>query len=300
MTTITRKTLAALATATLACSFGVLAFTPSNAHAVQPSDTPLNAQAADSSLTTQPADPALLTQATNLPLSAQAVAKKSVYVRSALNDKKYTYSKYGFLTKIAGSNFHWDIKYKGAKIAEIAHSLDRYGHTTPDITYTFQYDSKNRVKAMTVVSEGMPTDLYNNTETYTYNSKNQATKRITTYASGAPSETTRYFYNAKGLVKKIVSPSTTEVLKYDSKGNMTFWSRKSTSGSTVYNNVYKFKNAYRSGRLIKVTQTDGHGDYVQQIKYAKKSIPKKYAATVNAQQQALRVFIPGMFLSQIS
>ena len=290
-TSIPEKTLAVLAAAVLACVFGMLAFTPLSAHAAQQDSTPLVAQAIDLSLAAQ---------ATDAPLAAQASAKKAVYLRKALNDTKYTYNKNGLVTKITGSNYHWDIKYKGTKIVKITHTLDQYGHTSPDIIWTFQYDSKNRTKKMTVVSTGMPNDFYNNTETYFYNSKNRVTKKVTTYTSGSPKSTTKYSYNSAGLVKKIVSPTAIESLKYDSKGNKTSWSRKMKTGTSDYDRTYRYKNTYSNGRLVKVVQNDGSGDYVQTIKYAKKSIAKKYVAVANAQQTALRGFIPGVFLSQLT
>ena len=272
--TVSRKALAMIMAALLTCTLGLLALTPQSAHAAQ---------------------------ASNTPLTTQAAAKESIYVRSSIGDKKYTYNKYGLVTKITDTNSQWKLTYKGTKLVKVVHALKSTATNTwrDDIEYTIAYDSKNRAKSMTVVSEGMPVNLYNNTETYTYNKKNQVTKKVTTYKDGTPKSTVKYSYNAKGLVSKIVSSISTEALKYDAKGNKISYSCKYAANTYRVDLLSTFKNTYKSGRLTKVTQVDGNYEFSKVIKYTKKSVPKKYAAAVKAQQTALRGFTPGVFISQL-
>lgn len=273
---ITGRMLAVLAAALLACTMGLIALAPQSAHAAQLSDTPLTTQAA---------------------------AKKSVYVRASIGDTKYTYNKYGLLTKITDTNSQWKFKYSGTKLVKVAHLLKGYDGTfRNDINWSVSYDSKNRVKKLTVVSEGMPNDLYNNTETYYYNSKNQATKRITAYKISGTKKTTKYSYNAKGLVNRIIMPEAKDTLKYDSRGNKIKWTRDYPAGSAFEDSTTNYTNTYKNGRLVKIATRRGNErfTYTQEIKYKKISIPKKYAAIVASQQKEMLQTVPGSMISLVT
>ena len=277
--TISRKMLAAFAAVTLACTMGLAALAPQSAHAAQATATPLTTQAAS-------ADDSLATQA----------AKKSVYVRKSTSYKKYTYNKYGLITRVTKVNpgqvdVNYKFKYKGTKLVK----MWQLNGTSVDAVYTIKYDSKNRVKSITVKSDGMPADYYNNTQVFTYNKKGLATKKVTHNATSGTKYTTKYAYNAKGQLTKITQPGSTETMKYDAYGSMTKWI---TKYSNRENRANTYKNTYKNGCLVKIEQTDESGySRAYAAKYKKMSIPKKYAAAVEKQQLALRQTIPGSVIS---
>ena len=271
---ITRRMLAGLAAVLLACALGTLGFAPQSAHAAQEGGIPLTAQADSVSLIPQ-------------------AAKKAISVRTSTDYYKYTYDKHGFITKWATKDgkSSYKLKYKGMKLVKMTHVMGNIS----DFEYTMRYDSKGRVKKLTVVSTGMPVDYYNNTETYYYNSKNRATKKVTTYKSGSPKTTTKYSYYVNGALKKIVGSGTTETLQYDKMGSTTKWTTKYSNGNS---RTLQYENTYKNGLLASVTTSygDGYSPTVS-IAYAKRSIPAKYAAAVAQQQKALRQTIPGSVFS---
>lgn len=271
---ITRKTLAATAAVLLACALGALGLAPQSAHAAQEDGMLLTAQANIVSLTPQ-------------------AAKKAVSLRTSTDYYKYTYNKYGLITKWATKDgkSSYKLKYKGTKLVKMTHVMGKIS----DFEYTIRYDSKGRVKKLTVASTGMPVDYYNNTETYYYDSKNRATKKVTTYTSGTPKTTTKYSYYANGALKKIVGSGTTETMQYDKMGSKTKWTTKYSTGNS---RSIAYENTYKNGLLVSVMTSygDGYSPTVK-IKYAKKSIPAKYAVAVAQQQKALRQTIPGSVFS---
>ena len=281
---ISKRMLATLVVALLACALCMLALAPRSAQAVQSADETSTVQASQ-------VDGASV---------AQASGKKTIYVRVSKGDTKYAYNKHGLVTKLTEksgtSTFKTKFKYSGKKLVKAVHKRDG----SEDMRWSIKYDSKGRVKKIVTVSP-MAVDLYNNTETYYYNSKNQVKKKVTSNKISGTKDVVKYYYNAKGLVKKIVMSTGTDIIKYDKKGNPISWLRKYPAGSDFKDSQTYYKNTYKKGRLASVKLTDKSGfGYPQKIKYVKKSVPKKYAATVKAQQKELRVTVPGSVLSLLS
>ena len=276
---ISKKLMAACAAALLACTMGLAALTPQSAHAAQATTTPLTTQASDAQLSTQ-------------------AAKKSVYVRKSTSARKYAYNKYGLITRVTNVDpgqidVNYKFKYKGTKLVK----MWQLNGTSVDAVYTIKYDSKNRVKSITVKSDGMGADYYNNTQVFTYNKKGLATKKVTHNATSGTKYTTKYAYNAKGQLTKITQPGSTETMAYDANGSNTKWTRKLSTGKSIE----KYKNTYKNGLLRGVTRTNDDGyTYSNAIKYKQISIPKKYAAAVAKQQLALRQTIAGSVISWMS
>ena len=177
-TTPTRM-LTIAAAAMLACVLGLLAFAPQGAYAAESSD---------------------------MPLTTQATAKKSMYVRTSAGDWKYSY-KNGLVTAIKGKNETWTFKYSGAKMVS-ATKKTKYSTTTTTAKLTLSYDAKGRVKKITNTG---PNSTDNYTQVFSYNKKNQVTKMVKKNTSSNATETYKYKYNSKGLVVKSTSPIGTTV-----------------------------------------------------------------------------------------
>ena len=227
----------------------------------------------------------------------QASAKKAVYVRTSSDGIKYTYNKHGLITKTyeKDSKFTRKFKYKGTKLVWAG-----FGHgSRMEVEYSVKYDSKGRVSKIDITSSGMPNDLYNRTETYKYK-KNKVVKVIEKGNISGTKTYKKYKYNSKGLVSKIVfSDGTKDILKYDDKGNKTYWKRTYPKSANRANKLTKYENTYSKDRLSSVDATEGNHtwSYIKKIKYAKKSVPAKYASAVKAQQKQLCTTVPGSLVS---
>ena len=201
-----------------------------------------------------------------------------VYVIAEANDSKYSYNKYGLLTKIESpydkTTYSYNAKMRLSKFRYVPKSQNMIRNSGG----TFSYDAKGRrVKVVSNGSHGSNTY----TITYAYDKNgNPATEkqRFTTYNP----ETAKNTFDAKGrLTKKQYSGSGSSYrYSYDSEGNL-------ASETSSYGNTMRWTNAYENGRLIRRTMTSSSTSHSTAYEYKKISVPKGYVAQVKKQQWAL-------------
>jgi len=196
------------------------------------------------------------------------------------------------------------------KNGTLAKSVFKY--TSSDYSFTattaYTYDKKLNL-TKTIKTEALPdSSPTTTTSTYTYNSKNQPLKQITTYAGSTSKEVITYTYNTKGLLTKYVIDSGSRIrttlytynasglvtkenytdtyqkevcatqvstYAYDKSGNVT--KKVTTAEGTTTTYTYKYDS---KGRLASETSTKGgKADSVKNYTFASTGAIAKFSQT---------------------
>ncbi len=236
----------------------------------------------------------LVLAATLAPVSAQAAKKvkaKKVKVNVlveenadyGIHNMKYAVKgdMAGLLKTIYHDAYDMKIRYATAKKMKNIKYYNWSGAYGYSIKYTYK---KGRIKKITIGKTTM---------TLTYNAKGLVKKAKVSGTFYNPfkekkvkgSFTNKYTYNKKGLLTKANTYNHVYTYKYDKKKNITrITDKDKVEKSTV---VWKYKNVYKKGLLVKRNVTSDEGEDTITYKYKSIKVSKATAKTIKKQQHFL-------------
>ena len=227
-----------------------------------------------------------------LPAVTHAASTKTVYVVSGITvtesgtktSVKPAYNENGLITKINAVYYNEKIsdtfKYSGTKVIRHTMKVLTGDHKGQNNSTKYTWKGGKITQRDTSYAGGSKETLK-----YKYDSKNRVSKEISDFG------TTKFTYK-NGHVNKATNGQIVYAAKFDSKGNITQWTRK-IGKDTI--GTYKATLTYgKSGRLTKLKATTKPNPMVQKkftrtlsFKYKKVTVPASAAKKIADQQWQL-------------